>query len=371
MRTSLAIILATIGATALAGEPAATLPVVERAKMLRSRLDWPGATDREAMVILEYDVLANGKTANIRLVEDDGFYEQRFVDAAITAIRKSTWQPRRINGKAVDSLGMRQAFVFTIHDVSDDVVQPIKGITDEFRREAAEVEDLLKKGDYAGGEFHAQSMLAGTVRLNYEYAVLQAELGTTYALLGRIPDAVSKLSRATARSDQRMDFLQLLDAPPPNKPSRYMLATDAVVRLLGLRMRLLATQGLALEAMQVYYEMAGLQKLPPDDLFVQLAAQLTAQIRGNGSIRGKIEMQQAGWVQFLSRRSFTLEKVQGEIHDMSLKCENGSKPLSYAPAEVWTAPEGWGLCRVHITAEPGTTYDFVELPDLPAAAAGD
>jgi hypothetical protein len=338
--------------------------------MVRYKLDWPGEVDREAMVVLEYDVLASGKTANVRLVED-GFYEQRFVDAATRAIQRSTWQPRRVNGKAVDSPGMRQAFTFTIHDVSDGVVKEMKGITDEFRREAAKVEDLLKKGDYAGGEFHAQSMLAGTVRLNYEYAVLQAELGNTYALLGRIPEAVSKLSRATARTDERVAFLQLLDAPPPNKPSRYLLEKDAVVKLLGLRMRLLATQGLALEAMQSYYELAGLQKLPPDDLFVQLAAQLAARIRGNGNLRGKVEMHQRGWVQYLSRRSFTLEKVQGEIEDMSLSCENGSKPLSYAPAEEWTVPEGWGLCTVHIVADPGTMYEFVEFADLPAAAAGN
>lgn len=143
----------------------------EAAKQLKLDVRWPGEVTREAYVIVEFDVLANGKTANVR-VADGGFHEKRFADAALLAVRRSTWQPRRLNGVAVDSPGMRKGIRFSIQEMEP-------GVTKEFLDEARKVEDLLKKGDFAGGEFHAQWMLAEKVTLNYEYALLQAQLAQT------------------------------------------------------------------------------------------------------------------------------------------------------------------------------------------------
>jgi hypothetical protein len=83
--------------------------------------------------------------------------------------------------------------------------------------------------------------------------------------MGRPQDALHKIRRATSRSTGWPEFLQLLDKPPPNDPSRYLLEKDLVVRLLRLQMQLLASVGLPLEAMQTYYELAGLEQLAPDD----------------------------------------------------------------------------------------------------------
>jgi hypothetical protein len=358
MRVLTALILSVVGATASAAEPDVNKgPIIEYARQLSLDVRWPGEVNREAYVILEFDVLADGKTANIHLV-DDGFHEKRFVDAATTALKKSKWQPRRANGQAVDSPGLRKAFKFSIHDMEP-------GITEEFKSEALKVEELLNKGDFAGGEFHAQWMLAEKVTLNYEYAILEAELAQTYAGLGRIEDAVRKIARATARSDSGPEFLQLLDTPPRNKPSNYLLEKDLIVQLLGFRMRLLAAQGQALEAMQSYYELVGLQQLPVGDPLAMLAGTLAAQIRGSGELRGKVEIRrEARWRQYLSRRRFMLDKVRGgSIQSLFLACSAHSKELAYVPGEEWTVPEGWGLCAVMIGAEPGTTFEFVEYPD--------
>ena len=65
-----------------------------------------------------------------------------------------------------------------------------------------------------------------------------------------------------------------------------------------------------------------------------------------------------------SRRRFTLENVRGgNINLLGLLCEADSRELAFAPAEEWLVPEGWGACKVWINADPGTTFDFVELPD--------
>lgn len=353
-------ILVLMGVVAHGAEPdAARQSSYEPPRRLRLNVEWPGETNREAFVVLEFDILANGTAANIRLV-DDGFHEKRFVDAAMAGLKRSKWEPRRINGVAVDSPGMRQGFGFSRRNETETF------ITRDFRSEALKVQELIRKGDFAGGEFHANWMLAEKVKLNYEYALLQAQLAQTYAGLGRIHDALRKVGRATVRSD-RPGFLKVLDAPPPNTPSNYLLEKKALVQLLDMRMRLLATQGLALEALNTYYELAGLKQLPPDDPLVVLAEQLTAQIRGGGALRARIEIgPDGGWQQFLSRRRFILERVRsGSINSLYLVCEAASRVFEYVPGEEWSVPESWGLCNARVGADPGTTFDFVELPDAP------
>jgi TonB family protein len=347
MRLAMTIIIAVMAQAASAAVPSGSpLALYEGVKSTGLQANWPGAVDREALVVLRFDVLADGKLANIR-VDESGFHEKRFVDEAIRALKRATWQPRRINGQAVDATGLRQPFKFSMPELEP-------GITAAFRREARKVEELLKKGDFAGGEFHAKWMLSEKVKLNFEYAILQAEIGQTYALMGRIDEAVAKIAMATERPNiPRMEFLQLLDAPPPNK-----------------RMRLLAAQGLAMEAMHAYYELAGLQKLPPGDEHAALAEQLTAAIRGGAELRGKVRVGGNGWRQYLSRRSFTLEKVQGDIHYIGLSCSANSKLIQYVPGEDWTVPEGWGPCAADILGEPGLQFEFVEYPDSPTDGAG-
>ncbi len=159
--------------------------------------------------------------------------------------------------------------------------------------------------------------------------------------------------------------------PPPNRASNYLLPKDAVVQLLGLRMKLLASQGLPLEAMQAYYELAGLGELPPGDPLAALAARLTTDIRGNGRLRAQVEVQgQGGWLQYLSRRSFALEKVQGDIKSLGISCGDNSKQLEYSPGEEWILPEDWGRerCTAFILAEPGTKFELVEFSDTPGTA---
>jgi hypothetical protein len=243
-------------------------------------------------------------------------------------------------------------------------VGEVQQLSEEFRTEALKVEELLKQGDYAGGAFHAQWMLAEQVKLNYEYAVLQAQLAQTYAGLGRIEDALVAAGKATTRIDSRPEFLQVLEAPPRNWPSKYLLPKDWIVGLLALRMRLLAAQGLALEALQAYYELAGLEQLRPGDPRTALAVRLTEHIQGPGILRGKVQIGPLKvWRQYLSRRKFSLENVQGNIHTMTISCVASKRSIAYQPGEIWTVPENWGLCVVFITAEPDTSFEFVEFPD--------
>jgi hypothetical protein len=362
LRIAVVAALLLIAAAAGAANPVdIATPKVE--PLTRPKLDvvWPGFVDREALVILTFDVLANGKVANIRLA-DGGFHEQRFVDAASRALKKSTWRPKHIDGQAVETVGVRQAFNFAI-------VAMEPGITKEFRVELDKVDDFLKKGDFAGGHFHAQWMLSEVVKLKYEYAVLQAQLARTYASVGRIREAIARATQATARPNVPWpEYLQLQATTPPNKPSNYLLSKEIVIALLEMRMRLLASKGLLLEAMQAYYEMAGLEMPKPDDPLAEFAGLLAAKIQGSDPLVGEIEIGESrGWRQYLSRRSFSLDKVEGAISYVHVRCSAKSQSFEFKPGVDWHIPVSWGICAADVEAEPGTTFNFVEFPDSPVA----
>jgi hypothetical protein len=364
MRLAIAGVLLLIGTFGIAAEPGdAVSPQVEPARLLRKVIPiWPGLADREAVVIVQMDLLATGKVANIRVAEG-GFHEKRFVNAAIAAVELISFEPRRIDGKPVDSLGVFQVFRFQLDDAET-------GITAEFRSELKKVGKLLDSKDFEGANFHAEWMLSKVVRSSYEYAVLQAQLAETYARVGRVSEATAKAYWATTRTTPLPDFLQLQSSVPANKASDYLLPKEVVANMLELRMKLLVNQGLLMEAMQSYYELAGLVDIPPNDPRAILAAEVAGTIQGSTTLIGTVELGSAvAWVQHLSRRSFTLNNVHGSVTGIQIRCSARPQTVrEYRPGVEWKIPPSWGVCKAIVQAKPGTTFDFVEFPDTPAAA---
>jgi hypothetical protein len=363
-RAGVAIVLLVIAAAVAAAVPEeARVLKVEREKPVQLDVEWPvGFENREALVNLQFDLLANGKAANIRLAEG-GFHNNNFVSAAILALKYSRWEPRRIDGKPVDALGKYIAFKFPLPDMQ-------QGITAEFRRELLKVDDLLRKGDYAGGHFHAEWMLSDVVKLNYEYAVLHAQLAETYAVMGKIPEATERARRATVRPSAPPVYFELNMSVPENKASNYILPKELVSSLLGLRMRLAARQGLLAEAMLSYYELAGLVELPSTDPLSVMARDLTARIQGAGNLVAKIQLNEKGLGTYhFARHRFTLKNFQiGSFKRFHIRCSAGTQDYEYRQGVDWTVPAGWGGCVAAFEAEPGTTFDIVEYPGSQAAA---
>jgi len=82
MRHVTAWALAPAGAANGAEPGAADAPNIEHASRVKMQTTWPGAVDREAYVVLEFDLLAHGKKTNIRLL-DSGFHAKLIVDAEL------------------------------------------------------------------------------------------------------------------------------------------------------------------------------------------------------------------------------------------------------------------------------------------------
>jgi hypothetical protein len=67
------------------------------------------------------------------------------------------------------------------------------------------------------------------------------------------------------------------------------------------------------------------------------------------------------WNLALTERMFTLGSITGEVLDLRLKCDRGSKRIDYRPDVDWTLPHDWQSCSLQVDAKPGTTFAFYEF----------
>jgi hypothetical protein len=67
------------------------------------------------------------------------------------------------------------------------------------------------------------------------------------------------------------------------------------------------------------------------------------------------------WFVPLAERTFTISSVTGDVRDLRVKCDRGSKRIDYRPDVDWTLPREWRGCSLRVDAKPGTTFALYEF----------
>lgn len=62
------------------------------------------------------------------------------------------------------------------------------------------------------------------------------------------------------------------------------------------------------------------------------------------------------------RRRFTIANVEGSLEDIEFRCAWRRVKDKAEEGLTWEVPESWGECSVIVFGQPGTTFDFLELP---------
>lgn len=352
-------LMCSIAGLAIGGEdPSMGSPAsYEPPRVLKAPFEWPGTADREALVYLTFNLSAEGVISNIELA-DGGFHDQRFVDAAIRFLSNAKLSPAKLNGVSTASNALTWPIRFTFGDNGS------KGITIAFRSELDKVNELIRSGDYAGAHFHAQWMLAEKVQFGYEFAVLQRQLAYTYAMKNETHRALLAARAATSRTDPQLDDFRFGSRIRNSTASNYLLPKEVVVGLLELRMRLAVSQGLLLEGIKSYEELAGLDKSKTKGELADLATQVTSALQSNRVLQGKIQLDEsANWKHRLWRHDFEIANVNGKVNSVYLKCGNQSRKMEYRPGASVRIPASWENCEAQILGEPETSFEIFEFPD--------
>lgn len=328
------------------------------------QVHWPGNVDREAMIYVRVVVDAEGRVVDAT-VADHSFGEQRFVDTALAAAKQFLFNPATVDGKPVETAAILPLGFKAGRNFNTRKSEWVTGISTEFRRELRKVEKLLKDRDFDGAHFHAEWMLQEKVRFTYEYAVLKAQLAQTLALVGRDLEALRAAEEATKQTVSSFRDFSPRQQVPPNSPDNYMLPEKVVTSLLDLRIQLAARNGLPIEALQAYYELAGLVKMAPADPRPALAEQLIARLESDEPLAIRARIRAKAWSTTPYRHRFAVAQVDGEIHAVKMSCGRDELSSPYSPGEEWKKPAEWQGCpfTVTIDGEPGTGFTFILIAD--------
>ena len=67
------------------------------------------------------------------------------------------------------------------------------------------------------------------------------------------------------------------------------------------------------------------------------------------------------WNHALTRRTFTIADVLGEIRRLELDCAEGRERIDYENGVDWTVPPRWSSCTLQVNAEKGTKFRLYEF----------
>ncbi|TXS96603.1 energy transducer TonB [Parahaliea maris] len=97
----------------------------------------------------------------------------------------------------------------------------------------------------------------------------------------------------------------------------------------------------------------------------QLAAQQRFQAMPDVATRGELTPLYRGgsgtWETRLSRDTFELQKVRGDINWIYLACLGNERRLAYPSSRPWEVPVGWKECKVEISGRAGTRFELHQL----------
>jgi hypothetical protein len=325
----------------------------------RPAIGFPESEEREAVVYVRFLVSRDGVPMQAEVDEMRGFHNEVFRKAALAYVNKMRFEPARLHGEPVEVGPLTQPINFHFGGKVDPESE---SVSEDFMRELDKVGYLLRKRDYAGAHFHAEWMLREKVQRNFEFAVLQAQLAQTYATLGNAEEALEAANRATIRSGTESADFRLGQPIPKNDPSSYLLPRKLVLFLLDLRMQLEAQQGNVVRALKTYNELAGLKKIAPKDNAALLAGKLAELLESGRPLATAGKVTKEYWSHEQYHPSFALLGVVGKVNLFHVHCQGTFREYPYVEGSTWSIPEGGQGCTVEVYGEPGTSFNFVELP---------
>jgi hypothetical protein len=319
---------------------------------------WSPDSENSCYFVLRIKVDATGAVSDVQVAER-GFANRKQIASAISFVQRYKFKAASRNGVAVET-ELLQAFSIS---ASDSRVSP------EVKEESRRVVDLIAAGDIAGAIHHAEYMLSDVVRSSWDYLGLQGTIGQAYASAGNNALAISALRRATRRSKAAPKF-ELEAVIPKNDAANYAFNNkNYILSLLDLKFRLAAKQGYFLEALHAFRDLSGLAPMSSSDPRVALARVLTQSLKSDDELIGSVTLvpgsydDKGAWSHMLYRRSFTFDKVQGQISKLELSCDGESRELTYGEGLEWSVPANWEDCSVGIEGQAGTTLQVVEFAD--------
>jgi hypothetical protein len=109
--------------------------------------------------------------------------------------------------------------------------------------------------------------------------------------------------------------------------------------------------------------LAAYRRLGPDGLQRNLKAAeaINDTLLGSAPIAVKGEIANGGWDISPAWRVFGLTDVDGQITDVTVRCDLKTAVLRVQPDVEWTVPDSWGACKVVVHGADGAHFTLMQF----------
>lgn len=295
----------------------------------------------EGWVKLRYSVLADGTTADVRVV--DAMPPQLPTGDAVRAVEHSVFAPANNGAEPIAWHNNQTIIVFDDETVALEPTPP-------FSQAYVAVVELYGEQKYEQAEAANERLLTTvTSRLN-EIGLAQTQAALVNMAASDVHDAYAAIRRAT-----ELDVVTLPD--------------EELREALRIRFAIELELGRVSEALDTFarYEALGAPTDAPadatlaDDALAAQAAAIREALQSDAAIAIKGRVEREPWTHAPTRRTFTLVDVDGDVRQIRAECDRRKVTLEYVADIDWTLPESWGACVLFVDAKRDTTFTLYEL----------
>ena len=297
----------------------------------------PLQENREGWVRLEFMVDPHGKAYEISVSRSMG--HRLFESAAIRALKKSTFEPARVDGQPADA-GHSQQYVFMLEGGS-------KGASAPFVRTYKAAMRRIAEGNREEADKHL-AWLESRTKLNlYEDAYLHVAKFSYHQKWGDKVQQLRALDRAVAHEFGEKHLPDELFANCQR--ARFMLLVDtgdyerAVRTYRMLRLRAPDLDVAVIEALQTVVDQ--LEALRADDRAYTVPGDF-----GDDT----------SWSYNLFKDEFSIGDVQGDIAEIKLRCSKSYVFFRFQPDVKYKVAGGMNRCHLELVGNPGTTFSLTQ-----------
>ena len=312
---------------------------------------------RESFIVYSYEVSTDGRVRDARIEYSNNI--PRFEKAIIDWVSERKFEPALLDGKPVAFRETKQ--------MSFIIINKERGVQRRFSGAYKTAATAINEGQYDKAETAIRRMQAMEKRSLYEEVHLQY-------IWSQLHHARGDKALAYKRLNILRYFLRINTVPNAENVSESRVLpiektsffASPIIQAYNFEVDslMLADAERTLELIEQTFPDASSTKQARThfDSIKVLVANKAFQTEGE-ILPDPYYGNQPRWVGALSRRSFALKTLSGQVSRVLLRCKQGEFALDYESNYAWEVPANWQDCALEITGDSNTKLAVIQKPD--------